>query len=139
MRNRAMRGRRGLVLGALLAGLTGCASMSGSDDAGRSAPPRALGSTDQLVPGYVGQQMAAPDRERVQLALERNGNYEPAAWQGGQSGTTLFRVTPVRTFDGTGGNRCRDFDTQATIDGRLQKIRGTACRQADGSWRPLAD
>ena len=139
MRNRAIRGRRGLVLGIVLTGLTGCASIGGSDDAGRSAPARALGSTDQLVPGYVGQQMTAEDRERVQLALERNGNYEPAAWQGGQRGTTLFRVTPVRTFDDTAGSRCRDFDTQTTIDGRLQKIRGTACRQTAGSWRPLSD
>ena len=134
-----MRGRRGLVFGLLLAGLSGCASIGESDYAGRSTPARALGSTDQLVPGYVGQQMAAPDRERVQLALERNGNYEPAAWEGGKRGTTLFRVTPVRTFDGAGGSRCRDFDTQASIDGRLQKIRGTACRQANGSWRTLPD
>lgn len=138
MSRQATRGGHGLVLGALLAGLTGCASIGGGGDGGGSEPARALGSADQLVPGYVGQQMAAQDRERVLLALERNGNYEPAAWQGGQAGT-LFRVTPVRTFDGTGGSRCRDFDTQATIEGRLQKIRATACRQADGSWRPLSD
>jgi len=138
MRGGATRGGHGLILGAVLAGLSGCASIGGGGDAGGDEPSRALGSTDQLVPGYVGQQMTAPDRDRVRLALEQNGNYEPTAWQGGQRGT-LFRVTPVRTFDGAGGSRCRDFDTQATIDGRHQKIRATACRQVDGSWRPLSD
>lgn len=130
-----VHGARGLVLGALLAGAAGCASTGGG---GGSEPARTLGSADQLVPGYIGQQMSEQDRQRVRLALERSGNYEPTAWQGGQRGT-LFRVTPVRTFDGAGGSRCRDFDTQATIDGGHQKIRATACRQSDGSWRPLAD
>jgi surface antigen len=138
MSSRVTSGRRGLVLGTLLAGLTGCASIGGGGDLGGSEPARSLGGAEQLVPGYVGQQMTPQDRERVRLALERNANYEPAAWQGGQRGT-LFRVTPIRTFDGADGNRCRDYDTQATIDGRLQKIRATACRQADGSWRPLSD
>mgnify|MGYP001067802715 FL=1 len=126
------------ICGALLAAsLSGCAASGGrSTDAGAELA-RDLGPTSQLVTGYVGQQMTEQDRGRVRLALDTNANNQPTAWQGPQG--RQFKVTPVRTFNGDGGARCRDFDTQATIDGRHQKIRGTACRQADGSWRPLAD
>lgn len=122
-------------IGALVAvTLAGCASPGGTGDADVA---RDLGPSSQLVTGYIGQQMTEQDRGRVRLALDTNGNNQPTAWQGGQGRT--YKVTPIRTFDSERGVRCRDFDTQATIDGRHQKIRGTACRQPDGSWRPLTD
>jgi surface antigen len=122
----------GTLLTALLAG---CAS-TGDDAPGPAS--RELGSTGQLVDGYIGQQMTDDDRNRVRRALEETGDNRSSTWQGGQ-GRVSYKVTPVRTFAGAGGSRCRDFDTQASIDGRHQKIRGTACRQPDGSWRPLTD
>ena len=129
-------GGAGLAIGAVLAAtLAGCATTGGGD--GTSAP-RELGLPDQLVPGSIGQQMTEQDRARIRFALDGNGNYEPSAWQDAE-GRVVYRVTPIRTFNGAGGSRCRDFDTQATVDGRLQKIRSTACQQVDGSWRPLAD
>ncbi len=30
---------------------------------------------------------------------------------------------------------CREYDTVAEIDGRLQRLYGRACRQPDGSWK----
>lgn len=30
---------------------------------------------------------------------------------------------------------CRDYESTMTIDGRAQKVTGTACLQADGTWR----
>ena len=97
-----------------------------------------FGSADQLVPGAIGQQMSAQDRQQVREALERTPNNQPVSWKSAQSRTD-YRVTPIRSFAGDGGARCRDFDTQATIDGRFQKIRATACRKADGSWQPVLD
>ncbi len=124
------------ALATLLAlALAGCITTGGTTGGDGS---RDLGPTSQLVPGLIGQQMAEQDRSRVQLALESNSNNQSTAWQGAQ-GRTSYKVTPVRTFSESGGARCRDFDTQATIDGRHQRIRGTACRQPDGSWRPLSD
>ena len=122
------------ALATLLAlALAGCATTGGT-----TGGTRDLGPTGQLVPGLIGQQMTEQDRSRVRLALDTNANNQPTAWQGAR-GSASYKVTPVRTFSEAQGTRCRDFDTQATIDGRHQRIRGTACRQPDGSWRPLSD
>lgn len=32
------------------------------------------------------------------------------------------------------GRYCREYQTTATIDGRRQKLYGTACLEADGAW-----
>jgi len=49
----------------------------------------------------------------------------------GHAGT----VTPIRTYQTTTGGNCREYQTTMTIDGRLERSYGTACRQPDGSWR----
>jgi surface antigen len=135
MRHRIPRPAAGALGALLLAALAGCTTPGGTTGADTA---RDLGPTSQLVPGLIGQQMSEQDRSRVRHALESNGNNQSSAWQGA-AGRTSYKVTPIRTFNESGGARCRDFDTQATTDGRHQRIRGTACRQSDGSWRPLAD
>jgi surface antigen len=135
MRHRTPRPAACALGALLLAALAGCTTPGGTTGADTA---RDLGPTSQLVPGLIGQQMSEQDRSRVRLALESNGNNQSSAWQGA-AGRTSYKVTPIRTFNESGGARCRDFDTQATTDGRHQRIRGTACRQSDGSWRPLAD
>ena len=135
MRARHGPGTIGVACGTLLlATLAGCSTTGGG--ASEATAARDLGPPSELVTGYIGQQMSDQDVGRVRLALDGNGNNQPAVWQGAQGRT--FKVTPIRTFN-SGGSQCRDFDTQAKIDGRHQKIRGTACRQPDGSWRPLRD
>ena len=109
--------------------LGGCAGTGGSG--------AGYGSAEQIVPGAIGQQMSAQDRQQVRDALDRGTNNQPVAWRSAKTGTD-YRVTPIRSFVGDGGARCRDFDTQATLDGRFQKIRTTACRSGDG-WQPVLD
>ena len=36
---------------------------------------------------------------------------------------------------GPNGAYCREFETSGLIDGRMERMRGTACQQPDGSWR----
>jgi len=136
--------RAGLLGAALATLLAGCATRGGDSGAPRELAPATaresaaeVGPSEPLVPGSIGQQMTDADLARVRVALDRNGNYEPAIWQGALNGV-VYRVTPVRTFTGDGGKRCRDFDTQAAIAGRFQKIRATACVGPDGGWRRLA-
>ena len=45
-----------------------------------------------------------------------------------------YTVVPTRTYDSPSGP-CREYTVDAVIGGRLEKVVGTACRQADGSWR----
>lgn len=33
---------------------------------------------------------------------------------------------------------CREYDTEITVEGRRQAMRGTACRQPDGRWRVIS-
>ena len=33
---------------------------------------------------------------------------------------------------------CRDYVDQISVDGKSETIRSTACRQPDGSWRPIS-
>jgi surface antigen len=43
---------------------------------------------------------------------------------------------PIRTYD-SGTGPCREYTMNAVIGGRAERVVGTACRQADGSWRNI--
>lgn len=45
--------------------------------------------------------------------------------------------TPVRQGSAVVGDgaRCREFSVSTTIGGQPERTVGTACQQADGSWR----
>src|SRR5262249_11535023 len=75
----------------------------------------ALDDADQACVGQVLEHV--PDRERV-------------GWRGRES----YAVVPTRTYQNA-GRYCREYQTEATISGRLQSVYGTACRQPDGSWQ----
>jgi hypothetical protein len=45
---------------------------------------------------------------------------------------TLGTVSPIR---GPARPECREFEQTVVIDGKPQNAYGTACRQADGSWK----
>ncbi len=52
--------------------------------------------------------------------------------QSGHSGT----ITPVREGQiPSTGEYCREYQQSVQVGGQTQKAYGTACRQADGSWR----
>ncbi len=45
-------------------------------------------------------------------------------------GPTVAPIAPP-----PGGNECREFQQTITIAGQTHKAYGTACRQADGTWK----
>lgn len=49
----------------------------------------------------------------------------------GHSGT----VTPTRQGTDSTGSQCREYQSTVTIGGKTEQAYGTACRQADGSWK----
>jgi len=85
----------------------------------------------------VGRQMDENDRLRAAQAhhdaLEFNRAGVASSWQNPDTGH-YGSVTPLRTYE-HGGTYCREYEQTITVDGRLEQARGTACRQADGSWR----
>ena len=88
---------------------------------------RALGHKFDLAD----QQMAEnAQREAMDKPIK-----ETVTWNNPDSGNS-GTITPVR--DGTNektGESCREFETTVTVDGQLERATGTACKQADGSWR----
>src|SRR5229473_2260368 len=68
--------------------------------------------------------------------LEHTPTGQTVAWHNPQNGAQ-YRVTPTGNFQGNNGQPCRNFTTQAVIDGRNQDVEGTACRQPDGSWKTV--
>jgi surface antigen len=89
-----------------------------------------------LAGGYVGRQMDPADHACVGRTLENTPTGKTVAWHDPQKDTSYW-VTPTGNFQGGNGQPCRNFTTQAVIDGQTQQVAGTACRQPDGSWRTM--
>ena len=124
----------GTLIGAVVGGLAGSAVGHGT---GRHV---AIG-VGTLLGAYlgseVGKSLDRADRVHAARAARDTLEYGPAGTAGtwvnpdnGHSGT----VTPRRTFESPRGEKCRDYETTVTIDGRTESAYGTACRRRDGRW-----
>ncbi len=123
----------GSLGGAALGGIVGNQFGSGSGKGLLTAVGVVGGA---LAGGYVGRQMDPADHACVGRTLEHTPTGQTVAWQNPQNGAQ-YRVTPTGNFQGSNGQPCRNFTTQAVIDGRNQDVAGTACRQPDGSWKTV--
>jgi surface antigen len=85
--------------------------------------------------GSVGRQMDELDRYKTQQALESRPTGSTASWSNPDTGNS-YNVTPTNTYESASGP-CRDYTTEAVIDGRAEVVHGTACRQADGTWHAM--
>ena len=72
--------------------------------------------------------------QTLQGALESNKSGQSANWINPDT-SHRGTVTPLRTFKSETGQDCREFQRSATIAGETGFTYGTACRQADGTWR----
>jgi len=70
--------------------------------------------------------------EAAQVQATRAGIGDTIVWHdGGASGA----VTTVREGTSSAGLPCREFQQTITVGGTQEQGYGTACLQADGSWR----
>jgi surface antigen len=153
---------RGLAKGAAIIALvavllTGCASieqnpktaigaagggtLGGLIAAAAGGSPAAIAASvigGIVVGGVVGNLLDDRDKrlaaEAGQRALETAPSGHPVAWKNpdsGHSGT----VTPTKTYQTASGAYCREYQTTVVIEGKPDKAHGTACRQADGTWK----
>ena len=82
----------------------------------------------------VGKYMDEQDRIRTSMAMENNRTNVSSSWRNPDTNYE-YTVTPTRTFESTQGGPCREFTVNAAIGGKTEQVYGTACRQADGSWK----
>jgi surface antigen len=124
--------------------LAGCAGTSGPEVSAVSAlapvgPSETAGGVASFPADLAVVGLDAADRRAAETALAdamENGRIGvPVAWRNARSGHS-GEIVPgagyqVNTYD------CRGFTETVVAGGRAQTLRGTACKQADGSWKPL--
>lgn len=122
--------RAGQVIGGIAGGVLGSRFGEGSGKIAAVVAGTLLGA---YLGGELGAQMDENDRYRTQHALETNRTNQGSSWQNPDSGYS-YTVTPTSTYE-TASGPCREYVTQAYIDGKAEEVRGTACRDAEGNWR----
>jgi surface antigen len=121
-----------------LAGAVGGAAVGSQFGGGRG---RYVGmAAGALIGGFLGNQIgAALDEQDKQLyasaqyqALESG---QPQRWNNPQTGRSGDIVTGSTYV--VNNQQCREYTNTIYIDGQPQVARGTACRNPDGTWRPV--
>ena len=120
----------GIIIGGLLGGLLG-SEVGGGD--GRVAAIIVGTLAGAQIGGSVGRSMDDTDRMKTNQTLETVRTGVGSSWVNPDSGNR-YAVTPTRTYESASGP-CRDYTIDADIDGSIETVVGTACRQSDGSWR----
>jgi surface antigen len=120
----------GAVSGAVIGGVVGSTIGGGT---GRTVAIVAGTVAGAVLGGKIGQKMDEADRIKAGQALETVPTGQHSTWKNPDSGST-YTVTPTKTYEAS-GTPCRDFTVDATVEGKPEKISGTACRQADGNWK----
>jgi len=127
----------GQVAGGLTGGLIGSQFGSGSGKLAATALGAVVGT---MVGGEIGRQLDEADQRALYdaqyNALEYGNAGTPVAWKNPDSGH-YGEVVPGPGYK-VNAHNCRDYTDTIFIDGQPQVARGTACRQPDGTWKPVA-
>lgn len=113
----------------------GCSTASGGGGSSLSAftaadsGDAAAGAIAINLDGFA----ARAAREAEQKALEFGRAGTPVGWKAGRVYGDVVPGTVYQVNDST----CRDYMHTVYIGGSPQKVRGTACRQANGAWQPV--
>ena len=123
--------QQGEVVGGVLGGVLGSQVGEGSGQTAAIIIGTMAGS---MIGRHIGQTMDDVDRMKTAEALNNNRTGQSTTWTNPDTGEE-YTVTPTRTFEEPAGP-CREFELDATVGGEAdQKVNGTACLQADGSWK----
>jgi surface antigen len=123
----------GTVVGGALGGLLGAQVGDGSGQIAAAVAGALVGA---YLGGRIGKSMDEADRVKANQALETNPTGQTSSWNNPDTGNG-YVVTPTRTYRPNDDSPCRDYTTDAWIDGQREVVEGTACRQPDGTWRVI--
>ena len=123
-----------MVIGGALGGLLG-AQVDSSHHEARTAAIIVGTLAGAAIGGSVGRSMDDVDRLKTSQTLETVRTGVSSSWRNPDTGNQ-YAVTPTRTYD-SGSGPCREYVINAAIGGKPEKVYGTACRQADGSWKTM--
>jgi surface antigen len=127
----------GTVVGAIAGGIIGNQFGKGS---GKVAATLAGAVVGGIVGNEIGRSLDQRDRELARQAeydaWERGPPRQPVRWRNPDNGR--YGEIVAEDYYYRGPSRCRDFVHRVWIDGRPQAMRGTACRNPDGTWTQVA-
>lgn len=128
----------GTLVGAVGGALIG--SQIGGGPGERVAAAVAGAAIGGLIGNRIGAALDDEDRRRAyeaqMHALNDGAPGAPVAWRNVDSGRH-GTIVPGPYYD-TRGQRCRSYTHTIYIDAQPQIARGTACRNPDGTWTPVA-
>jgi surface antigen len=129
----------GTLLGAGTGAVLG-AAVAGGGTGNRIAGGIIGAALGGLIGNRIGAALDDEDKQRAYAAeisaLESGPSGAPVEWRNPDSGR-YGTVVPGPAYQQAGRN-CRSFTHTIYIDGQPQTARGTACRNPDGTWTPLA-
>lgn len=124
----------GTAAGAVASGATGNAE--GSSTGNRIAGITSGAGVSTFIGSRIGAALDDDDKRRAYAAqiqaLESGPSGAPVAWRNPDSGR-YGNVVPGPAYQTNGGS-CRQYTHTVYIDAKPQIERGTACRNADGTW-----
>jgi len=127
----------GLAVGALAGGILGNQVGSGSGKVLATVAGAVIGG---IVGSEIGRSLDKQDQALAQQAelqaLERGQTGSAVPWRNPDNGR-YGEVVPSKPYR-RGPSDCRDYTHTIYIDGRPQTMRGTACRNGDGTWKNVA-
>ena len=123
----------GTLIGAVAGGILGNQVGGGSGKVAATAIGAFVGG---IVGSEIGRSLDEQDRRLAQEAeyeaLERGKSGVPRTWKNPDNGR-YGEVIPSPSYK-RAGTDCRDYTHKIYIDGQPQALKGTACRNPDGTW-----
>ena len=114
------------IAGSVLGGVIG---RQFGDGSGRDVMTIVGAVVGGMIGGNMGRGLDQQDQQRVSQTLETAPNYQKVAWNNPNT-NTQYELTPVNGA----GQQCRDYVMDAWIDGRMQQVKGRACKNEQGQW-----
>jgi surface antigen len=121
---------QGVIIGALAGGILGHQVGGGSGQVLATMIGAVAGAA---IGGSIGRSMDETDRLNAAMTLENVRTGVSSSWVNPDTGYE-YVMTPTQTYD-SGTGPCREYTLDAQIGGKTEQVYGTACRQADGSWK----
>jgi surface antigen len=121
----------GGVLGGVGGAVAGAQFGKGNGRVASAALGTLLGA---FIGSEVGKSLDRADMGYANEAANRSfATGQGMRWNNPESGNA-GTIEPIRSYQSSSGV-CREFEQTVTIAGRSERAYGTACKQADGTWK----
>jgi surface antigen len=127
----------GLIVGGIAGGIIGNQVGKGTGNVLATVAGAVVGG---IVGSEIGRSMDEQDRRLAEqaeyAALEEGESDRPRRWRNPDNGR-YGDVVPGRPYKRASVD-CRDYTHTVYIEGKPRTMRGTACRNPDGTWKNMA-